>query len=374
MKKIYFFSAFCLLALLSSCNDDDNQIIGSIDTSVTEGTSGEMSGFYLLNEGSYGSNNASIDYFDATTGTYQKNIYSERNPQTINGLGDTGNDLKIYDNRLYAVMNGSHKVEVMTADSAIRIGEVDIPNGRYICFEGDYAYVSSYVSATYSEGNVLGAVYKFNTSTLDIIDSVTVGYQPEEMAVVDNKLYVANSGGYLSSTYDNRVSVIDLNSFTVTKSIDVAINLYQLKYDNKGHLYVSSRGNYYDIAANLYVIDTQNDIVVDTLNIGASNLCMVGDSAYIYSSEWNYTTYTYDNSYYIINLNTREVSQTQFITDGTEIISPYGMAVNPSTKEVYMTDALDYFNSGTIYCFNPDGTLKWMADTGVCPGHFAIKY
>ena len=374
MKKIFLLSTLCLLAIMSSCRDDnDNDIIGSNNSNVTEGSDQELSGFYLLNEGQWGANNSTLDYFDVKTGIYSSNIYAERNPNVIKELGDTGNDLKIYNGRLYAVMNGSHKVEIMTADSAKHIAEVDIPNGRFICFDGNYAYVSSYVGASWGNGEVLGAVYKLDTQTATVVDSVLVGYQPEELAVVDSTLYVTNSGG-LHTGYDNTVSVIDLDHFTVTGEITVGINPFRVKADNKGHLYVSSQGNYFDIPANLYVIDTQSNHVVDTLNIGASDFCIVGDTAYAYSSEWSNTTNAYTYTYHTIDLNTREVSPATFVTDGTPITSLYGMAVNPDTKEVYLTDAGDYTNSGTIFCFNPDGTLKWKADTGVSPAHFALKY
>lgn len=371
MKKIFLLSTLCLLAIMSSCRDD-NDITGSTNNSVTDGTSGELKGFYLLNEGQMGSNNSTLDYFDAQTGVYSRDIYAERNPNVIKELGDTGNDLKIYNGRLYAVMNGSHKVEIMTADSAKHIADVDVPNGRFICFDGDYAYVSSYVGASYGNGEVLGAVYKLDTKTATVVDSVLVGYQPEELAVVNGSLYVANSGG-LHTGYDNTVSVIDLNQFSVTKEITVDINLFRLKSDDKGFLYVSSRGNYYDIPGNLYVIDTQSNNVVDTLNIGVTDMSIADGTAYTYSSEWNYTTNSYTYTYHTIDLNTREVSEAQFITDGTTV-APYGIAVDPKTKEVYLTDAGDYANSGTIFCFNPNGTLKWKADTGVSPAHFALKY
>jgi DNA-binding beta-propeller fold protein YncE len=82
--------------------------------------------------------------------------------------------------------------------------------------------------------------------SLSIQREVTVGYQPEEMEIVGNQLFVANSGGYRAPNYDNTVSVIDLNSFTEIRKLDVAINLHHIKKDNYGDLYVSSRGDYYD--------------------------------------------------------------------------------------------------------------------------------
>ena len=63
-----------------------------------------------------------------------------------------------------------------------------------------------------------------------------------------------------------------------------------------------------------------------------------------------------------------------FITDGTdkEIQMPYGLAVNPETKEIYVTDAKSYVVRGTLYCFTPDGRKKWSVTTGDVPAHFAF--
>ena len=47
----------------------------------------------------------------------------------------------------------------------------------------------------------LGYVAKVDTATLQIVDQCLVGYQPEEMVVTSNKLYVANSGGYRFPNY-----------------------------------------------------------------------------------------------------------------------------------------------------------------------------
>jgi DNA-binding beta-propeller fold protein YncE len=50
-----------------------------------------------------------------------------------------------------------------------------------------------------------------------------------------------------------------------------------------------------------------------------------------------------------------------FITDGTEqkIKIPYGIMVNPLTKDIYVTDAKNYVSLGTLYCFDKDGKQKW---------------
>lgn len=104
-------------------------------------------GMYVLNEGNMGSNKADIDFLDYREASYACGIYAEKNPTVVKGLGDTGNDLQIYDGRLFAVINGSHKVEVMDAYTAKRITQIDIANCRYIAFKDNYAYVTAYVGS-----------------------------------------------------------------------------------------------------------------------------------------------------------------------------------------------------------------------------------
>lgn len=151
-------------------------------------------GMYLLNEGNMGSNKADIDYLDYRTAVYARGIYAEKNPNVVKELGDVGNDIQVYDGRLFAVINCSHKVEVMDAYTARRITQIDIPNCRYIRFKGKYAYVSAYVGPVAMDPDAQkGAVFKVDLDTYRIVGQVTVGYQPDELAIVGDRAYVANS-------------------------------------------------------------------------------------------------------------------------------------------------------------------------------------
>ena len=137
------------LGLLNSCREDDPVVPSDSEVIANSSqVSGGITGFYLLNEGNFQANNSSLDYMNLVSGTYTRNIYATINPNVVKELGDTGNDLQIYGSRLYAVLNSSNKVEVLDAQSGKRIGQVDIPNCRYICFDSDNAYVSSYVSTS----------------------------------------------------------------------------------------------------------------------------------------------------------------------------------------------------------------------------------
>ena len=341
----------------------------------SEGNEEPVKGFFLLNEGNMGSNKCTLDYFDAATGTYVRNIYAEANPGVVKELGDVGNDLQVYDGKLWAVVNCSHIVEIMDVETARHITQISIPNCRYITFCGDYAYVSSYAGPVQVDPNArLGYVAKIDVRTQKVVAECTVGYQPEEMVVSNGKLYVANSGGYRVPDYDRTVSVIDLATFKVVNTIDVYENLHRMELDSDGFIWVSSRGDYYGTPSKTFVIDPQTDRVCAEMDVPVSDMTVSGDRLYACGTEFSYLTGATTVTYAIINTKTRQVETRNFITDGTEqrIAMPYGIAVNPDTKEFYLTDTGDYVSPGTLYCFSSDGRRKWDVRTGDVPAHIAF--
>lgn len=350
------FSVLCLTA----CRTDEVIYPSEVErVAVTD--DGSAMGLYLLNEGNMGSNKATIDYLSFGDGTYTRNLYGERNPQVVKELGDVGNDLQIYGNRLYAVINCSHKVEVMDLHSCKRIGQVDIPNCRYIQFYEDKAYVSAYVGPVGIDPNAQqGAVYEVDTATLKIDRKVTVGYQPEQLVVTKDYIYVANSGGYRAPDYDSTVSVINRLSMKQVRKLPVAINLSQLHQDRYGQLWVVSRGDNGREPAKLFVL--KDEQVIDTLDIQCRNICMAGDSLYYFGM-----APSGEKTYGIINVRTHEVLPAEWITDGTELQVPYGLLVNPINKDVYVTDAKNYVSSGLLLCFSAKGELRWKVRTGDIP-------
>lgn len=380
-QKLLKIALFLILLGFSSCRKDEfeNEIIPATWTKVTEGVKGgDIKGFFLLNEGNMGSNKASLDYFDYETGYYMKNIFAEINPSVVKELGDVGNDIQIYGEKLYAVINCSNFIEVMDVSTAKHLAVISVPNCRYITFKDGYAYVSSYAGPVAIDPTArLGYVAKIDTSSLKVVAECVVGYQPEEMVVVENKLYVANSGGYRVPNYDNTVSVIDLETFTETKKIEVAINLHRLEKDNRGNIYVSSRGDYYGTPARTLVLDTHTEKVSDPLNsLPCSNMTFSNDFIYLHSTQWSYVTNSNTINYAKVDTRTQKIMTNNFIIDGTEksIVVPYGIAVNNENGDFFVTDAKNYVEPGKLYCFNGDGTKKWEVETGDIPAHIVFTH
>ena len=374
---------------LISCRGDE--IIFPAEYEVLPMESRELSSFaqnepigmYLLNEGNMGSNKASIDYVDFCNGYYIRNIYGERNPNVIKELGDVGNDIQVYGNRLYAVINCSHKVEVMDLHTCRRIGQIDIPNCRYIRFHRDKAYISSYVGPVSIDPNAqLGAIFEVDTATLRVTRKVTVGYQPEEFEIIGNYLYIANSGGYRAPEYDSTLSIVDLTDFRQVKKIPVCVNPHRVRKDQYNRLWITSRGDHKDVQPQLVCLQPLHPTPYTLHHISPSEMMIVGDSMYFYGAHWSDETMSNQITYGVFNIQNslpfREGAGVDYslITDGTEknIKIPYGIQVNPYNGDIYITDAKNYVSSGQLHCYSREGKRKWSVRTGDIPAHMCFVY
>ena len=366
MRKSYYMTMAVAVAMcLTSCSDDEPNNNGTDPKAPSQG-------LYILCEGNMGSNSATLDYVDfLTSNTITTGIYN-----AVNGasLGDTGSDLAYSDGYLYAVVNGSNKVEKIDAETVKSTASVSITSPRQICINGNYAYVTSYSDG--EEGR--GSVKEISLANFSVTRSLPVSYEPEGMAVVDGKLYVANSCGlHLASTDDSYVSVIDLGTFKEVSRLKVGTNTEYVKADSKNRLWVTSRGNYADIPSRLYMLerDSKGEMAIaKTFNFACSNLAIGNEKLYYYASEWSNVTFSMTITFGTIDLNTLERGDS-FIADKTlaeSLYAPYSILVNRNNNEIYLTDAGDYVSSGQVFCFDKEGKELWRRSTGAIPGHLVL--
>lgn len=332
--------------LLWSCRGDE-VIYPTIGTHVTDDV--RKGGLYVLCEGNMGSNKARLDYINLEKGDYYSNWYGAMNPKQLKELGDVGNDIQQYGGRLYAVINCSHKVEVMDLQ-ARHIGKIDLPNCRYVAFKGDKLYVSAYVGSA-ADPELLGAVYEVDTASLEVTREVKVGHQPDELCVVGNKLYVVNSGGYLTNQYDSTVSVIDLSSFTEIEKINVGLNPTRIRVDEQKRLWVCCQGNYKDIQPQVVIIGGPR------IETPCANISIQGATAYVMDNE----------NKRLRAFSTIDFSEQTLSIDISAYENPYGLLA--TNEALYVTDAKNYVSSGVLHCYSYDGKEHWNAKTGDIPGH-----
>jgi YVTN family beta-propeller protein len=346
MRKIthyYLFLTSIFLIALSSCEKNDSPDIDLIPV---------RKGLYVLAEGGYNSNNSTLTYYNYDTKQLVADQFQAKNGR---GLGDTGNDLKVYGSKMYIVVNVSSTLEITDLDGK-SIKKIVFKDGavsrqpRSITFNKNKAFISSYD----------GTVAVLDTTSLNVEKFIAVGRNPEKMAVANGKLYVANSGGLSYPNYDKTVSVIDLNTLTEIKKITVGDNPNNVTVDQYGDVYVVSSGNYGAVKPSLAVIDSQTDLVKKSFeNFKASSFTINGNLAYFIGDL---------KTLKIFNVKTEAVEKEVFISDGTVITTPYGIAVDDINQEIFVTDAKNYSINGEVFCFNLNtGAKKYSITAGINP-------
>jgi len=335
--------AMVAVIALSSCHKDKNDV-APIPTA----------GIFVLNQGNFGGNNGTLTYYNYANKATTADIYASANGA---GLGDTPNDLKVYGSKMYIVVNVSNVVDVVDSKTSKLIKQIsfDKKQPRSVAFYKNNAFVTSYD----------GTVSVIDTATFAITKSITVGRNPEQLVVSNNKLYVANSGG-LGATPDNTVSVIDLTTLTVTKTVNVILNPVAISADSYGHVYVISNGDYNTIMPGISIIDNTTDVTTsqNTVDVGYGSPFVVnGDFAYYLSGTGKVVVY---------NTKTQAISSANFITDGATFKAAYGLNVYSKTGEVFVSDAKDYKSAGTVTVFDKSGKTEYTVTTGITPSNIVF--
>jgi YVTN family beta-propeller protein len=341
MKSTYL---ILLVMMMASCKKNMNPVnpVPAVTT-----------GLYILSEGLFNMNNSTLTYYSFANSGPITDFFANVNGS---GLGDTGNDLLIYGGKMYIVMNVSSYVEVADALTAKHITKIPFTTANAVPRQPRSAvgYKNKVLVTSYD-----GTVAVIDTGSLVIDQFVTVGSNPEELAVSGTNLYVANSGG-LNPVMDSTVSVIDLNTFTQTQKIVVGLNPFSVTADSLGNIYVGTVGDYAAIGPKLVKINTSTNTVTKTADTSVGKMHFYNGLLYALGG--------YSGSTNVRTLSPIDFSQTStnFVTDGTLITEPYGINIDALTGDVYITDAKDFVSAGEVFCFDNTGKKKFSFS--VSPG------
>ena len=349
------------LAALSSCKKD------KMKEPVGDPMPKSTLGVYVLSEGAFGQpNKSAITYYDIATKALDKNYFKTKNGVD---LGTSASDLKQYGSKMYCVITGLKDVandsflEVISIATGKSIKRIPFSSAtgdispRYITFNKNKAYVSGYN----------GTISRIDTAGLTIEAQLNTGGALEEMAIVNNKLYVTNSDNFqYPSTNKASVSVVDLTSFTKLKEIAVGHNPTRITANEAGELFVLTKGNYVDIDPSLDKINTITDTKVGTNAVSLEFLKIVGTQSFVIGD-------FADPFLKTINLTTGALGN-NFITDATVVAAPFGATVNPLDKNVVVTDHNNYGTEGKAFIFNAQGVKQVEFGTGAFPQAAVFNY
>ncbi|MDR6782516.1 DNA-binding beta-propeller fold protein YncE [Pedobacter africanus] len=360
MNKLNLFTLAGLLLAFSACKKEKLPPIDPQPNATT--------GVYVLCEGPFGQKNKStITYYEIATKAIEKDYFKKQNGID---LGTGASALKQYGSKMYCMVTGDNStakdayVEVISIATGKSIKRIPFYNDtkdfspRNVAFYKGKAYISCYD----------GFVTKVDTASLNIEARLDAGGAMEEMAIVNNKLYITNSlHPYVSNPINSSVSVVDLNSFTKLKEIAVSFNANKIAATATGDLFVITRGQYLPFVAPAFEkLSSVSDSKIQTYAYDLNAITVAGTKAFVITGD-------YPSALKTFNITNATIGA-DFITDGTTLSNVYGVTVDPLTNDVYVADATDYSTDGNFFCFAADGKKKFEFATGTIPQNAVFKY
>ena len=360
-----------LVFLVTACMDDDsiyekNKLDVDASPALKEYISGQR-GLFVLNEGNFMYDNASLSYYLIDSMKVINNLFSR-----VNGVppGDVGQSMEIRNGLGYIVMNNSGKIYVIDINNFKVVGKITgLVSPRYIHFLSD---TKAYISDLYAK-----AITIVNPQTFQITGSIMVDnheqrfYQhpTEQMVQTGNKVFVN------CWSYDNKILVIDTTTDTVTDSLEVISQPKAMVLDRNNKLWVLSDGG---AEGNPYAYERSGLTRIDPETMETErifrfdkddnplSLCLNGTKD---------TLFLINHHIWKMAVNAASFPDEPFITSPYSEITGgyYSMAVDPVSSDVYVSDAVDNVQPGKIYRYLSSGEPVDAFPAGIIPCGFCFR-
>ena len=317
-------------------------------------------GLFIINEGNYMYGNASLSYYDPAARKVENEVFFRANGFK---LGDVAQSMTMADGIGWLVVNNSgviFGIDPVTFKEKRRMTGFTSP--RYFHM---LSPTKAYVTQIWDP-----RVFVVNPATCETTGYVTTDMDYEsgstEMMVAWDRYIITNCW-----SFQNRILKIDTATDAVVQSLVVGIQPESMAMDCNGKLWVLTDGGFKDSeygyeAARLLRIDPDSfrieqsfsfpqDAVASKLTVSAE-----GDELY-----W------LDAGVWKMAVDASHLPVRPFISrEGTLF---YGLTINPVNGEIYVSDAIDYVQSGVVLRYSPEGELIDTFTVGINPGNFCWR-
>lgn len=363
MKKIQSLLLYLsLFLMMAACMPVDPPDSGDDEIEII--TSNE--GVFILNEGNFMYENASLSYLDFETDEVVNNIFYEVNNLP---LGDVAQSMTIHGDIGFIVLNNSGKVYAIDINSYEIVGKITgLTSPRYMHIVNNE---KAYITDLYAK-----AITIVNPSTYTIIGQIDVNNHENQFYQHSTEEMVAYKNFVFTNcwSFDNKILVIDTNSDQVVDSIEVMKQPTSLVIDKNNKLWTVTDGGFKGCSYGweepaLIRIDAETRVIEEVFYFdkedSPSELAINGTLD---------TLYFLNKHVYRQSVDSK--MQPELFAENTAAVSFrgfYGLAVDPFTSYVYVSDGLDMLQNGVVHKYNPDGQLINTYKVGLIPSYFCFR-
>jgi len=337
-----------IAALLSvSCENDPGPAFVDFTESIVRGP-----GIFILNEGNFRAGNGSISFFSYDSSRIMNHLFSKLNKYP---LGDVPYSMEILGDKAFIVVNNSDKIEVVKANTLESVKTINgLKSPRFIDFvSNDKAYVTSLWS---------DLITVIDLNTLSVSGYIDIRRSSEAIAITGFKAFIAHWAG------GNEVIVIDTRDNSVADSIIVSHEPESMVVDKNNILWVLCNGGWArENFAELIAISTfTNEIVKRYVfpEITDSPTCLQINKGCD-------TLYYLDKGVRRMSIDDTALPPAIFIPESDRLL--YKLEIFPDNGDIFITDVVDYQSKGYVMRYRRDGSLISVMEADIIPGGMCYK-
>ncbi|MFO7874698.1 MAG: hypothetical protein R6U62_09475 [Bacteroidales bacterium] len=331
-----------LLLPFTGCDEDESRPAEAFPEIV------QGEGVFIINEGNFGWNNASLGYYDKTGDTMHPDLFMQTHGEA---LGDVFQSMMIHNDKAYMVVNNSGRIEVLHPETLERIGTIEgLTSPRYFVPVNDN---KAYVTDLYA-----GRIHILDLQTLEVTGHISVHGWTEAIAELSSRIVA-------TGVESDQLYVIDPETDQLTDSIHVPPGPVSVTTTADGDLWVLSGGeSWFKTPPVLYQINGHD------LSIRAEHPLPDADNHYsrLTVCPEGKTLYFLGGDVYRLHTDDSKAEVDVIIPAEGRLF--YGLSVDPSNGELYVSDAIDYVQQGRMLRYDSEGNLLHSQHTGNIPGDF----
>lgn len=345
MSRLFKFFALFLfgILILNSCSSDDDFIEDSDNDDIENPTEKPFdNGFFVLNEGQF-PNEGTVTFISDDLQTVEQTIFQQVNDGME--LGNTPQSMFFDENNVYIITNTSNFVRVADRytfeDLGIIAGEMSNP--RYGIEVNGKAYITN--------GN------QDQLTVLDLEDfsvekTIDIGGIGEFIHQADNGLLYIQQAAF---DMGNKIVVLDPNTDQIVETIETAQNLNSIAL-HEDVLYALSPNSLQQFSLQDHSLSAEME-----LNYEHSPSKIVIDDNQLYFTSGQ-------NVYHMSTTASNAPEDSLFSYDSDSYGLFYGFTVHDS--QIYIADGGDFASDSYIEVYDLEGNFIKTVEVGVGPNGF----
>ena len=325
--------AFLLLCIfLSNCTTDPEEKLEITDADRV----------WHICEGTFNWDNASIGYSKPNEEGYSESVYEQVNREP---LGDVLHSMYEHNSLYWLVVNNSSKIVLVDKTTFEKQGEISgLTSPRHVAFFQNKAFVSD----LYAD-----KIFVYNTSTLNLVDEITVDGWVEFLMVHENELWCFHQE-------KPNVFIYETTSLEPLDTLQTAIRCGGIVKTSE-HVTAIYDGT----------LGSQEDVEIFQINLASHEIINTNSAAheglkFLVKTDKGYASMKIDG----IQLFDEALNAEKNVSIDYEGV-PYGFGVHLETQEFYLSTAPSFTDKARIYIYDQNGNQETVYRAGVnCNGFF----